>query len=630
VVKELPRELERIILRCLRKDPAKRLQAMADLVIELDEVRTESSSQLAAAPPARRRRAVWLLAAGAALTGAVVGAWVLWPRAPLSPAPVATPLTSFPGDELSPALSPDGKQVAFAWNGDRPENFDLYVMQVGSSTPLRLTRDPAYDDLPAWSPDATQLAFVRREPTGSAGSLWLISALGGSERKLADLRVRPTQISWTPDGEYVVLDTSLSAATQEIVRVAVKSSETSTLLSKPLREGRYQFPVVSPDGKYLAFAGATGRTGPGWHLHVVPLTSAGTPSGEPRRVTIDQTAYTGVAWASDSRSIVYSGQFSRQLWRVPLTGAAERLLTGVMAGSPSIASAGARLAYVADNINPDLWKSESGGPPIQFASSSFADYDAQFSTDGSKIAFVSGRSGNLAIWVANADGSSAVRLTQEAGKRPGSPHWSPDDRRIVYDTQLDDGHSRIFIIDAAGGRPRRLTSTTGEDDEALPTWSRDGKSIYFRWDQSGRNEIWRAPADGGPAVQVSRNGGSAPWESWDGQTLFYTTGSGMSRELLAIPVGGGAERRIIEGVAAWLYFPARDGVYFVARLSSNDPHRYEVRFAETATGTTRVVSRIESRGTFPSLTVSPDGKTVVHSGIPTSANADLMLLDHFR
>ncbi len=149
--------------------------------------------------------------------------------------------------------------------------------------------------------------------------------------------------------------------------------------------------------------------------------------------------------------------------------------------APSIPRSGGRLAYVISDAGPDLWKSESGAPPAPFGSSTADDYDANLSPDGKKISFVSSRSGDVAIWVANVDGSQAFRLTQEAGRRPGSPRWSPDGRSIVYDSQLENGQSRIFIIDAAGGQPRRLTRTTEEeDDEALPGWSRDGKSIYFR------------------------------------------------------------------------------------------------------------------------------------------------------
>ena len=204
-------------------------------------------------------------------------------------------------------------------------------------------------------------------------------------------------------------------------------------------------------------------------------------------------------------------------------------------------------------------------------------------------------SGDVAIWVANADGSQAFRLTQEADRRPGSPRWSPDGRSIVYDSQLENGQSRIFIIDAAGGQPRRLTRTTDEDDEALPGWSRDGKSIYFRSVRSGRNEIWRAPADGGTPVQVTRSGGSAAYESWDGQTLYYSRG-GRLRQLLSMPVAGGPERLVIDSVALWNYVPVETGIYYISQPSPDDRFAYELRFLDAATGQTRTVYKFESLG----------------------------------
>ena len=485
------------------------------------------------------------------------------------------PLTSFPGDELSPALSSDGKQVAFAWNGQDPQNFDIYVMQVGSATPLRLTTSPASEDDPAWAPDGTHLAFTRSEAKGF--SLWLISALGGPERKVIDLGASPSHLGWTPDGRHLVLDVPLSDATDDVIRVDVGSSEVNALLSTPRTEGRYQFPVVSPDGKYLAFTYASGPIGIGAGLHVVSLSAAGMPTGEPRQLTNVPTGFDGISWSSDGRSLVYAAAISQQLWRLPLTGTPERLLTGIAASTPSLALTRARLAYVTGTVNSDLVRAEPGGEPVPFGSSTFEDYDAQLSPDGAKISFVSSRSGDVAIWVANADGSNAVRLTQEAGRRPGSPHWSPDGRRIVYDTQEADGHSRIFVIDAAGGRPRRLITTTNRDDEALPTWSRDGKSIYFRSVTTGRNEIWKASADGGAAVQVTRVGGTAAWESWDGQTLYYTRG-GAARQLLAMPVQGGAERRVLDAIFFWFYLPVRDGIYFIARPEPFKLYRYRCGF----------------------------------------------------
>ena len=190
LAKDLPHELERIILRCLRKDPARRVQVMADLAVDLEELRSESATQIAAAPgPARTAPHALVDGVGGwRLLLAAVGAWALWPKssAPL-PSLTVAPLTALSGDERFATFSPDGNQVAFAWNGEKGDNTDIYVLPIGSGTPLRLTTDPAEDTAPAWSPDGSQIAFVRRQ--GDRGAVYLTTPpVPNSEQKLTDIR----------------------------------------------------------------------------------------------------------------------------------------------------------------------------------------------------------------------------------------------------------------------------------------------------------------------------------------------------------------------------------------------------------------------------------------------------------
>jgi Tol biopolymer transport system component len=289
-----------------------------------------------------------------------------------------------------------------------------------------------------------------------------------------------------------------------------------------------------------------------------------------------------------------------------------------------VSRTGNRLAYVRVDDNSDLWKFQPGAQPTTYCSSNSPDYDPQFSPDGTRIAFGSARAGDGAIWVANTDCTNPIRLTQESGT-PGSPRWSPDSQRIAYDAQAEDGRSRIFVIDAAGGQSRRLTNNT--DDEAIPSWSRDGKWIYFRSLRTGTAEIWRSPANGGEAIQITHSGGSAPWESWDGTTLYYVKINVAWQQLFAVPRQGGPERRVLDSVYAWDYFPVKGGIYYVVRTKS--PSSFELRFLDDTTGQTTILNRYES-GMAAGLTVSPDGKTIVRTGMRTPGNSDLMLIENFR
>ncbi len=184
--RDVPRDFERIILRCLRKDPAKRFQVMTDLVVELEEIRAERGTVVARRAPRGfpRRWVVGATALGVATLAA--GAWWFLSKPTESfPPPTVRLLTSSPGDERYPSVSPDGNQVAFSWNGVSEDNYDIYIKPPGADTPLRVTTHPAEDSVPAWSPDGSRLAFVRRER--NAAAIYLTPPVPGSRAKARGL-----------------------------------------------------------------------------------------------------------------------------------------------------------------------------------------------------------------------------------------------------------------------------------------------------------------------------------------------------------------------------------------------------------------------------------------------------------
>ena len=197
-----------------------------------------------------------------------------------------------------------------------------------------------------------------------------------------------------------------------------------------------------------------------------------------------------------------------------------------------------------------------------FIVSSLGEVGPQFSPDGTRIAFESIRSGEGdEIWIAQADGSKPVQMTNGLGRRQGSPSWSPDGRWIAFNSQRQDGQWGVYVMDAAGSAPRRITF--GPSNEVMPFFSRDGKWLYFRSDRTGRSEIWRFPFAGGPREQVTRNGGYTAYESVDGETLFYTKGRGNSEPLFARLLTGGAERQVLPAVYLKSFFPVAEGIYYI-------------------------------------------------------------------
>lgn len=634
---EVPHDLQKIVHRCLRKDPGRRFQHMADLKVALEELKEESDSgKLAAAqmpaPPQRTR--AWVLAAGLAVLLLAAAAGFLWNRsnAPLPP-PRVVPLTSYPGNEVCPSFSPDGKQVAFTWNGEKEDNEDVYVKLVGSETPLRLTTDPAPDRYPVWSPDGTQIAFVRERADEAA--IYLTSALGGPERKLADYQPVPAlfwhytpSISWSRDGQWLASAELGPAESSGIVLIPVEPGHKRQLVSNPTSAGRHHCVSLSPKADLLAYSSCTGNRS--CDVYLLELSPSLMPKGQPRRLTYHGAVIYGLAWMPDGQSLVYSAATDLSsgfyLWRVPVSGATkpERLeLSGGQALLPAISRAGSRLAYARGGWNLDIFKIEPGASPKRFLSSTLPDYDPQFSPDGSRIAFASSRSGKGSeLWVANVEGTRPVRLTEGVGRMLGGPSWSPDSRWIAYNAQGKDGRWDIYVIDAAGGQPRQLIADPA--DENFPTWSRDGKSIYFASNRTGNYEIWRMPAAGGQSVQVTHGGGTEPVEAPDGKTLYYSRGGAV----FAMSLAGGFERRVLESVHFMSFVPADNGIYYVSRSRRGASSEFEYRFLDFATGKSAVLNRFEGSGA-QGLTVSPDRKTALYS-VNRSMNIDLMLIEGFR
>ncbi len=202
----VPADLEKAILRCLRKDPERRFQHMGDVKVALQEIKEESDSGRPGPVPIARSRRRWPIIVSAAVVAlAAIGAWYFWLRRPPSLARLRVePLTTLTGWERSPTFAPDGTQIAFQWVGEKEENWDIYVKIIGANEVRRITTDPGADLEPSWSPDGRQIAFVHQAGGASnfLSAIHLVSPLGGPAQKLSDF---PTEgpISWSPNGRFI-------------------------------------------------------------------------------------------------------------------------------------------------------------------------------------------------------------------------------------------------------------------------------------------------------------------------------------------------------------------------------------------------------------------------------------------
>jgi Tol biopolymer transport system component len=213
------------------------------------------------------------------------------------------------------------------------------------------------------------------------------------------------------------------------------------------------------------------------------------------------------------------------LWRIPVWSAAgpSRLAFAPdNAYAPSISRQGNRLAYVVGRYDTNIWRVDLHDPgkkprnSAPFISSTKPDFYPSYSPDGKRIAFVSDRSGSREIWISDAEGSNSVQLTSLGATVLYGPRWSSDGSDIGFAAVL--GQQHAYLVNAKGGKPRRLTASSAQDD--WPFWSPDGRWIYFNSDRSGRNEVWRMPSRGGEAVQITRNEADMAAESPDARFLY--------------------------------------------------------------------------------------------------------------
>jgi Tol biopolymer transport system component len=609
---ECPAELEHIISKALEKDRDVRYQSASEMRADLKRLRRDTESGRAAAvaarvgehlygaparegrkgPPLPTRR--WAAAIGiGALVVVLVIAGAVWfhlrraaPTRPTLPPLRVLPFTSFPGRETDPSFSPDGNQIAFEWNGEKEDNWDIYAKVIGTESVLRLTTNPAVDLAPAWSPDGRYIAFHRH--TEGEDGIILVPALGGPERKLYPPRLGGNRGvglgGWSPDGKFLAFSENIPG--QELVGISVLSVDSldkRAVTSPPpsVFMGDY-YPRFSPDGRTLAFLR---KFIPGV-AEVCLVPAAG---GEPKRLTYDNARIGGLTWAPDGAHLIYSS---------------------MRGGTP-----GLRQVVFDCNAggNEDIYVvSVEGGPPRRFTTERSTDAAPSWSRDGRWIYFASDRTGTWQVWKVPAEGG--------------------DGRRLAYVQEFGDTNIWRFEVSRLPGRakpPTKLIASTQSDQSQQ--FSPDGWKLSVSGGEPeqlpvGReNAFW--PALSRKAVQVTKGGGFAAFESYDGKTLYYAKGLAVPG-LWKVPVEGGEETVVLEqlGATLWGYWGlTQDGIYYYnARTRA-------IEFFSFATRKVTKVATPERDPNFfnPGVSVSPDGRWILYAQVDQTVS-DIMLVENFR
>lgn len=532
------------------------------------------------------------------------------------------PFSGLPGRENSPAFSPDGRQMVFAWNGGDDENggFDIYVKLIGAGEPVRLTATEADEINPVFSPDGKSIAFVRVFPTRN--EIVLIPALGGAERRI-DENASYASLSFSPDGKLLATaDLDLTSRQTGIFTINLETGA-RTPLTKPDAPTVDHTPRFSPDGKTLAFIRYFNSFRR--EIFVVPATG-----GEPRQITSDDARIYGLAWNADGESLFFTS-FRRtnqlNLWQISLGSKSEPQMIstgGKNLQDLAISPDGKIIAYTEETADENIWEialSNTAIQPRPLIRSARADLSEQFSPDGGQIVFASDRTGNFEIWISDADGKNQRQLTDNNGSS-GSPRFSPDGKFIVFDAQTA-GNSDIFVVSTNGGTPRRLTADSFNN--ALPAWSVDGNWIFFLSNRSGDSQIWKIPAAGGEAMQITKQGAFEMFAAPDGKTILYSKGGGKAG-LWSVGTDGGNERPIAElaEVGSWRSWTvSAEGVYFTPFTAQNP---FRIKFFDFAARQTKTVADIKKAPLtyYSNLAVAPDGKKILYAQRDQSASAIML------
>ena len=538
------------------------------------------------------------------------------------------PFTVLPGNEVSPAFSPDGSRIAFGWDGgsaSAAKGFDLYVKAIGSETLLRLTQRPSEWISPAWSPDGTQIAFHRM--AGGETGLYVVPALGGQERKLRSTRVPysvAAPISWSADGKRIAFSEPLPNKPEDrMFLLNMETLETTQISHNPkcLHEADATF---SHKGDRLAYLCVHSTSE--FELYAVALSG-----GRPKLITAFSNFPIGLSWSSDDKRVIFSeaseSGLGPVLYEVTVAdGSSRRLDFAVAATWPALSPKGGKLAYSGFTGKANIWRLDllhPQSPAVQLIGSTRTQEAAQYSPDGQHIAFTSDRAGYRNIWMSDADGRNLVQLSN----LPGSsdlPRWSPDSKKVAFES-YDSSSRSIYIVDVAERIPKKLLTNIAK--VAAPSWSSDGKWIYFRSYEILGHKIYRCPAAGGSAVPLGGEpDGISPQESLKGDTLYFAARN-VNTALRTISLTGTFPEAPIDklppvaGNKLWHMVPG--GIYFVPANASKSVDYFDFT-------TEKIRKILDAPKDFgDALSVSPDGRWLLYAQ-EDEENTDIMLVENLR
>lgn len=471
-------------------------------------------------------------------------------------------ITAQPGLEVHPALSPDGRFVAYA--AGPAGQMRIFVRQLAGGRTISVAEDaPGDQHWPRWSPDGTRLSFE------AGRGIYVVPALGGPARLLvappppgialngegALSDEGPRYLAWSPSGKKIAY------ALGRAIEVRPVDGGAATRIATTEQPHSLAW---SPDASWLAFVvgNAAFVYAPNAIGNIAPSAIAIVPAsgGLPRPVTDAASLNTSPVWLPDGRGLLFVSDRDgrRDLYRVDLTrsgrpaGGPVRLTTGLALHTIDLSRDGRVLVYTDFTDYSNIWSLPiPSSPPVSPAEARAVTAGHQsiegmaLSPDGRWLAFDSDRGGRQAIYRIPVSGGEPEALSSDSAE-DFMPAWSPDAKEIAY-YGFRQGHRQLFVLPVDGGAPGAVAADSA--NQRFPDWAPDGRHLVFHSDRTGRFELYVIGRDAGgrwgtPRQLTTEGGQEARW-SPDGREIVYVRGTG----LWVIAPAGGPPRRVVDAGA---------------------------------------------------------------------------------
>jgi serine/threonine protein kinase len=626
--------LERIVRRCLEKRPEERFRTAHDLGIALDAISTSSTRSMttealtASESGSAGGRGRLLERAGLLLAGAAIaaGGMVAWERSRPKEASAAAVFRwmSFSGRDSSPAVSPDGRTVAFT--SDRDGQPRVWLKQVSGEGEAPLTTGP--DDFPRFSPDGEQVLFSRPDESGT--SLYRAAALGGEARRLLE---GASEGDWSPDGKRIAFVRLQRESGQTVTVVGVAAADGSEPREVAKVPGGMRAPRMAPDGREVAVVPVPGSLLAGAQQGVVIV---GVDDGKVRTVPAPDSRrnISAAGWARGGE-IVYL-----QAESVVSAAGSTAILVRQDAGTGRVLSQtwSPSSALVLDVLGDGRVVFDTRSPrqnlrEIALAAAGAADgrwlsrgesTDRQpvYSPDGEWVAFSSNRGGGMNLWLVSTVTGNLRRVTES------NVNWDPafarDGRRLFWSSNRG-GNFEIWTADVDGGGPRQVTQDGSNAEN--PTATADGQWIVYSSGNPQKAGLWKIHPDGSGATQLVKGRVSLPDTSPDGRHVLYRVFSGKypavlrvvrledgQAEPFEIPVDAKRRTTVTLGRARWM--PDGKAIAFVGQDEGGASGIYRQDFApgRDTTATRRKLAGFDPDVAAESFGIAPDGSHMVMAG----------------